>query len=73
MAVDRRRRDVDRVEVGEHLFGEEVVQRLEATFNYRHLYVGGGNAKRLVKESLPSNATIVDNVAGILGGVKLWT
>lgn len=50
----------------------QVVEQLEATFNYRTLYVGGGNAKKLTL-SLPSNVKVVDNLAGLLGGVKLWS
>ena len=34
-------------------------------------YVGGGNAKKLTQK-LPDDCAIVDNSAGILGGVKLW-
>ena len=37
----------------------------------RRLYVGGGNAKHLELD-LPSNVRITDNVAGLLGGIKLW-
>ena len=40
-------------------------------FFYDHLYIGGGNAQR-VKIDLGRNTTIVDNTAGILGGIKLW-
>lgn len=39
--------------------------------NYDRLYVGGGNASEL-KGALESSATIVGNIAGILGGIKLW-
>lgn len=39
--------------------------------NYDHLYIGGGNARLLVGHLGPE-ATIVDNVAGILGGIRLW-
>ena len=39
--------------------------------NYDRLYVGGGNSRLLVGYLDPS-VTIVDNVAGILGGIKLW-
>jgi len=39
--------------------------------NYDRLYVGGGNARLLVGHVDPS-VTIVDNVAGILGGIRLW-
>jgi polyphosphate glucokinase len=35
------------------------------------LYVGGGNAKKLTVD-LGHRAELVDNSAGILGGIKLW-
>ncbi|MCC6555102.1 MAG: ROK family protein, partial [Polyangiaceae bacterium] len=50
----------------------EVVAQLEPIFNYRVLYIGGGNAKHLEREGLPENVRVVDNVAGLLGGIKLW-
>jgi polyphosphate glucokinase len=38
-----------------------------------HLYIGGGNAKRLDPESLGGpNRSIVPNISGLLGGIKLW-
>jgi polyphosphate glucokinase len=37
-----------------------------------HLYVGGGNAKRLDADALGPNRSIVPNVSGLLGGIKLW-
>ncbi len=39
--------------------------------NYDRLYVGGGNASEL-KGHVDSSVTIVGNIAGILGGIKLW-
>lgn len=48
-----------------------VVRQLEPIFNYRVLYVGGGNAKKL-EIDLPTNVKRVENVAGLLGGVRLW-
>jgi polyphosphate glucokinase len=47
------------------------VKTLDALLFFDHLYVGGGNARRL-RVDLGPKATIVDNVAGITGGVKLW-
>jgi len=38
---------------------------------FDHLYIGGGNAHRLDPD-LGREATIVDNIAGILGGIRLW-
>jgi polyphosphate glucokinase len=37
---------------------------------FDRLYIGGGNAKLL--GDLGPRVTIVDNVAGILGGIRLW-
>jgi polyphosphate glucokinase len=53
----------------------EAVDRLEALFFYDHLYIGGGNARRIDRDELGDRLekiTIVDNTAGILGGIKLW-
>jgi polyphosphate glucokinase len=53
----------------------EAVTNLQGLFFYDHLYVGGGNARRVNRDELGEdidNITIVDNTAGILGGVKLW-
>lgn len=50
---------------------ERVIAQLEHTFNYRVLYIGGGNARKL-DLSLPKNVRVVENVAGLLGGVRLW-
>jgi len=47
------------------------IRTLDHLFNYDHLYLGGGNAQK-IGVKLPSNATIVENVAGLLGGVALW-
>jgi polyphosphate glucokinase len=47
------------------------IDQLAPIFNYRVLYLGGGNAKK-IKGDLPANVKIVDNVAGIIGGIRLW-
>jgi polyphosphate glucokinase len=47
------------------------IAQLQETFNFRVLYVGGGNARK-VTIGLPANVRLIDNVAGLLGGVKLW-
>lgn len=49
-----------------------VLEQLAPTFNFRKLYLGGGNARHVHADKLPSNVSIVDNVAGLRGGVKLW-
>ncbi len=51
----------------------EVIAQLEPIFNYRRLYIGGGNAKHLDRDGLPESVTIVDNTAGLFGGIKLWS
>lgn len=50
----------------------ECVEQLDPIFNYRTLYLGGGNAKLLPPDSLPKNTKIVANLAGLLGGIALW-
>jgi len=49
-----------------------MIATLEPIFNYRKLYLGGGNSERLDQADLPANVVIVDNSAGTLGGLKLW-
>lgn len=51
---------------------EKAIEALRALTTFDHLYIGGGNA-RLVTLELPRDITIVSNVAGIVGGVRLWT
>jgi polyphosphate glucokinase len=41
------------------------------TFNWDHLYLGGGNTKK-IEFKLPKGVTIVSNETGLLGGVALW-
>ena len=47
------------------------VEMFDALLHIDRLYVGGGNAKKL-KVDLGHRAELVDNAAGILGGIKLW-
>jgi polyphosphate glucokinase len=47
------------------------VDGLRPVFGWDRLYVGGGNAKHLT-EPLGDDVTIVPNVAGIVGGVRVW-
>ena len=51
---------------------EKAIANLDHLFNYDFLYIGGGEAKN-INFDLPSNAKIVPNVSGLLGGIKLWT
>ncbi len=49
----------------------EAIDQTAKLFNWDHLYIGGGNAKKIEFE-LPKNVKIVSNEAGLLGGVALW-
>ncbi len=64
-----------RLEVGNKRWKKrvaEVISVLGPIFNYRVLYIGGGNAKRLTDMTLPPNVRLVDNLAGLLGGPRLF-
>jgi polyphosphate glucokinase len=47
------------------------IEVLRALTFFDRCYVGGGNAAHLGPD-LPEGVTIVDNTAGILGGIRLW-
>ncbi|HMK99408.1 MAG TPA: ROK family protein [Acidimicrobiales bacterium] len=67
--------DVARKEVGNDKWNRRVRRALEvlrALFFFDHCFVGGGNSRR-IEGPLPQDVTIVDNTAGLLGGIKLWT
>ncbi len=49
----------------------QAIANFETLVNYDRLYVGGGNARHMAGQ-LDESITIVDNVAGILGGIRLW-
>lgn len=66
--------DKARKKIGKKKWSKRLVKaiaELEHLFNYDRLYVGGGNAKKIIVK-LPSNTRIVENVAGLLGGIALW-
>jgi polyphosphate glucokinase len=48
------------------------VDTLRAAFNPRRIYLGGGNARLLRGKRWPRDVVIVDNIAGLLGGARLW-
>ena len=50
---------------------KRAVATLDALLFFDHVYIGGGNSVR-VRVDLGPKASIVDNSAGILGGIKLW-
>ncbi len=50
---------------------ERTIGILESLLHYDHLFIGGGNARK-VSLQLPRNVTLVSNDAGIEGGAVLW-
>lgn len=49
----------------------EAVETFRQLCFFDHCFLGGGNAARL-GDDLPDDVSVVDNAAGILGGIKLW-
>ncbi len=49
----------------------EALENFARLVNFDRCYVGGGNA-RLLRGKIDPAYVIVDNVAGILGGIRLW-
>lgn len=63
-----------RQKVGDKRWNRRVLRSVElvrALLFFDHLYVGGGNSTH-VKIALGDEVTLVDNSAGLLGGIKLW-
>ncbi|HEX6395234.1 MAG TPA: ROK family protein [Acidimicrobiales bacterium] len=50
----------------------ETIATVKALTFYDHLFIGGGNSVHLTSVKLPADVSLVDNAAGILGGIKLW-
>lgn len=67
-----------RKEIGDHRWNRRVrkaIMQLDALLFFDHLYIGGGNAKRVKRDHLEGmldRVTVIENMAGILGGIKLW-
>ncbi|RWY51211.1 ROK family protein [Mucilaginibacter gilvus] len=51
---------------------QKVFENLKSLFNYKYLYIGGGNSSKLTMK-LDQNMKIVTNEDGIKGGSCLWT
>jgi polyphosphate glucokinase len=47
------------------------IDNMRALVGFDRLFIGGGNAARIDFE-LPSDVELVDNSAGVLGGIRLW-
>jgi len=50
---------------------QHVISVLKTVFNYDHLFISGGNSKKITG-NLDKNITLVSNMDGIKGGAKLW-
>ncbi|MBL8733516.1 MAG: ROK family protein [Planctomycetes bacterium] len=49
----------------------KAIANLRTLTHFDRLYLGGGNARRITRE-LPPEISIVDNLAGLSGGARLW-
>lgn len=50
---------------------EKAIAQTLHTFNWDHLYIGGGNTKKLTLAEHPQ-ISIVSNMDGLMGGLALW-
>ncbi len=67
--------EATRKDIGDERWNKRVrkaITNLRALMFFDHLYIGGGNSRRVTRDHLDDDVTIVDNSAGILGGIKLW-
>jgi polyphosphate glucokinase len=73
-SYDEQLGDATRKHIGNKKWNRRVkiaIDTLDALLLPDRLYVGGGNSRH-VDFDLGPKGTIVDNTAGILGGIKLW-
>jgi polyphosphate glucokinase len=66
--------DAARRTVGDRAWSVQVLDALgvlDRLVRPDHVWIGGGNARHL-DGPLPANATVVDDDAGVTGGVHLW-
>jgi predicted TIM-barrel fold metal-dependent hydrolase len=49
----------------------DTIDVLRTVVNFDHLYLGGGNAKKVSFE-LPPDVSVVPNTDGLTGGIRLW-
>ena len=66
--------NVARKEIGNARWNKRVMKaigNLRRLTNFDHLYVGGGNAKK-IEFALEPDVTIISNEAGMKGGIALW-
>ena len=65
----------ERHKVGKDTWRKRVLNALDAFEEMvlpDHIFIGGGNAKRLDPDTLGQNRSLVPNVSGLLGGIALW-
>ena len=48
------------------------IANFDAMLYFDHIYVGGGNAKKLDPADVGPKGVIVPNSSGIIGGVRAW-
>lgn len=48
------------------------IEKLENTFHFTRMYIGGGNSREVDVGQLPANVTVVSNLNGLVGGIALW-
>ena len=49
-----------------------MLRQLQPIFNPDHIWLGGGNAKKLKPGDLPDGVSLFTNTEGLAGGVRLW-
>ncbi len=67
--------EATRKDIGEERWNKRVhkaIVNLRGLLFFDHLYIGGGNSRRVNRDALDDDITVIDNTAGILGGIKLW-
>ena len=67
---DRARKDVGTKKWLQRV--DEAIGNMHTLTCFDRLFIGGGNAKHLDAATLPKNIQLVDNAAGMLGGIKRW-
>jgi polyphosphate glucokinase len=75
MTYEQRVCDAELRRIGEERWKKRVGQAIDQirhTFNFRVLYLGGGNARRFAQSELPADVVLIDNAIGLVGGIRLW-
>jgi len=67
-----------RKQIGDERWNRRVrkaIATLDQLLFFDHLFIGGGNGRRVNRDELGDvleRVTVIDNSAGILGGIRLW-